>query len=374
MTWARARVCVGRGSTRGPAPAPAAPLLLLVLAVLAACPHDFTAPLAEAGPTDAPGGSDRTALERARVDGRRAPDTTCPSPCVTTFAGRCGSEGVDEGPVEDARFSGPTGMTFENAAGDLLVADAWNRRIRRISKGVVSTAAASNLFAGPWGVAVDGKGAIAVADPANDSLFWIASDGVVSKLAGGTYGFADGPLATAQFKGPQALVFAGEAGLLVVDTHSGRLRAVKDGMVQTFAGGASPDCVDGAYLEAGFWTPRDVALAADGTLYVADGPCSVARKLAGGQVTMVSPPGYAGFSAGVVVDSKGVIFVADSEHHIIRRSEGDQFSTFAGTGDPGFRNGAGAAAQFKGPSRLLIDASGTLLVADTGNNCIRAIR
>ncbi|MFK5890746.1 MAG: hypothetical protein QM486_08455, partial [Flavobacteriaceae bacterium] len=48
-------------------------------------------------------------------------------------------------------------------------------------------------------------------------------------------------------------------------------------------------------------------------------------------------------------------------------------STFAGSGTPGSVDDTGTSAQFNTPSRVAIDASGTIYVADTGNQRIRKI-
>jgi sugar lactone lactonase YvrE len=349
-----------------------APLLLALLA-LVACPHDFVLPSLEAGAADAPVGHDRAALEGVRPADRLAPDTVCSSPCVTTFAGRCGSGGVDDGgSLAEARFSFPRGMALE-PGGAVLVADSGNRRIRRIAGGQVTTVFASTQFGAVSGVAFDSGGELVVSDAGKDRLFWI-SGGTISKTAGSQYGFADGPLATALFDGPRALVFDAALGLLVADSNNRRVRLVKEGQVQTFAGLGSGGCQDGELLQARFESVSDVTLGADGTIYVADRGCSAVRKIAGGQTTMVKPLGFTGWSDGVAVDSKGVVYVSDSEHHIIRRVVGDQVTILAGNGEPGFRDGPAATAQFHAPERMLVDASDALLVADTFNSCIRMIR
>jgi sugar lactone lactonase YvrE len=77
---------------------------------------------------------------------------------------------------------------------------------------------------------------------------------------------------------------------------------------------------------------------------------------------------------GIVAGPDGSLFVSDAgdAHRIRKISPDGRVTTVAGDGR-GFSDGAGAAARFDTPSGLAIDASGTLFVADTGNDAIRRI-
>ena len=111
-------------------------------------------------------------------------------------------------------------------------------------------------------------------------------------------------------------------------------------------------------LEDG-WTARTLVLAGDGTRGWRDGPAWRAR---------FSEP------FGVAVAADGTVYVADAgdTHGIRRISTSGEVQTVAG-GARGFADGAGSAARFDTPSALAIDAGGTLYVADTGNNAIRTV-
>jgi len=76
-----------------------------------------------------------------------------------------------------------------------------------------------------------------------------------------------------------------------------------------------------------------------------------------------------------VVDAGGTLYVADTFNHTIRKiTAGGSVSTYAGVpGVSGFDDGVGTAALFNQPGGLALDSAGTLYVADTGNNTIRAI-
>ena len=78
---------------------------------------------------------------------------------------------------------------------------------------------------------------------------------------------------------------------------------------------------------------------------------------------------------GVAQDSAGNAYVADTGNHTIRRIAPDgTVTTWAGAaGQAGSVDGSGAAARFSSPRGLTIDAAGFLYVADAGNHTIRRI-
>ncbi len=100
---------------------------------------------------------------------------------VTTLAGS-GAEGSVDGKGTAASFDFPLGIAVD-ASGNIYVADTENNKIRKITRDSVVTtlagqgddgfadgAAATALFHGPWGIAVDSKGDIYVADSDNEMI------------------------------------------------------------------------------------------------------------------------------------------------------------------------------------------------------------
>ena len=155
--------------------------------------------------------------------------------------------------------------------------------------------------------------------------------------------------------------------------------------VTTVAGDGSPLFRDGK--ESGFSDPFGVAVAKDGTIYVADaGESNRIRKISpDGNVTTLAG-GREGFSDGVgpaasfntpsalALGPDGNLFVADTGNNRIRKitPEG-QVSTVAGDGTAGYVDGPVGKAQFNCPIGLAVSEGGDIYVADTYNDVIRMI-
>jgi len=82
-----------------------------------------------------------------------------------------------------------------------------------------------------------------------------------------------------------------------------------------------------------------------------------------------------GAAVAVVVDASGNAYVSDMDDHTVWKvSPTYQKTLLAGaSGLPGSADGPGANARFNTPGGLALDASGNLLVADTGNHTLRRI-
>ena len=75
----------------------------------------------------------------------------------------------------------------------------------------------------------------------------------------------------------------------------------------------------------------------------------------------------------VAVDASGTIFVSDSSNNCIRKITTDGMVTTLAGGSLGFTNGTGTAAKFNVPRGLAVDAMGNVFVADSENHSIRKI-
>jgi sugar lactone lactonase YvrE len=264
-------------------------------------------------------------------------------------AGAVYAYGSADGDGTAARFFDPVGLTFD-PAGNLIVADASNATIRKISPslevstlagraspGIANGPAGSAQFGRPAGVARDRQGNVYVADTLNHTIRKITPAGVVSTFAGspGEYGAADGNGSNARFATPKGVAVGPGDNIYVADTAYSSIRKI------TPAGDVSTVAVLNNYPNYQSWPP-----------------------------TMVSAR-----PEGLAVDSSGSIFVAGTAiSAIIKITPAGEVSTFAGQPNRhSFRNGTGMEAWFNRPCGIAVDSSGNLYVADTNNRHLRKI-
>jgi sugar lactone lactonase YvrE len=328
-----------------------------------------------------------------------APDGT-----TTTLAG--GSAGFLDGLGTNAGFSSPSGIGVD-AAGNVYVADRFNFTIRKISmSGTVTTLAgspghsgatngtgASAFFNHPCGLAVDLGGNVYVADTFNDCIRVVTPAGAVSTLAGqfGQTGAADGPGTNALFASPIGIAVDSQTNVYVADTGNCAIRKITPGgAVSTVAGlWTARGSADGSGTNAQFAFPKGIAVDGAGNLFVADTGNNTIRKIAadgtvttvGGQAGAAGATDSIGTNAlfyapwGIAVDATGNLLVAESGNHSIRKiSPGGQVSTLAGPGgSSGSDNGPARLARFNYPSGVAVDGAGNVVVADLLNFLVRQI-
>jgi hypothetical protein len=76
----------------------------------------------------------------------------------------------------------------------------------------------------------------------------------------------------------------------------------------------------------------------------------------------------------IAIASNGTMYVADRDNHCIRKIVGTTVSTIAGLGETsGDADGNGSTARFTAPTGLFLVDDNTLLVADRNNGKIRSI-
>ena len=164
-------------------------------------------------------------------------------------------------------------------------------------------------------------------------------------------------------------------------------------MITTIAGtGAGQFSGDGGLAtSAALNQPAGVAVAADGSVLVADTNNDRVRRIApDGSVTTIAGTTSGGYNGdnivatsaqlhaptGVAGTPDGGVLIADQGNHRIRRvSPAGVISTVAGTGAGRFGGDGGpaTAAQLRAPASVATLPGGTFLVADTGNDRIRKV-
>jgi sugar lactone lactonase YvrE len=203
-------------------------------------------------------------------------------------------------------------------------------------------------FDSPSGLLLRANGDFVVVDTGNNTLRFVQSGrcgpgDVVGTLAGARddSGFADGLAVDrsdeqqALFNDPSCAVLLECGDMAVLDTNNHALRLLtSSGNVSTLAGNGAPGFLDGRGRDARFRFP-----------------------------------------AGLAFDhTQKRLIVSDSGNHAIRMvCMKGTVTTVAGNGHAGFLDDLCASALFSSPMHVVVDGKGKILIADTGNNRIRAI-
>jgi hypothetical protein len=270
---------------------------------------------------------------------------------ITTFAGTgtCGYGG-DGGLATSAQLDDPAGVAVD-ASGNAYIADAGSCRIRKVTSGVITT------FAG---------------------------DGMCA------YGGDGGAAGSAQLSFPQGVAVAGST-VYIADTFNCRIRRVTGGTITTVAGDGTCtyDGDGGSPASASFSFPYGVAGETSGTIYIADTFNCRVRRVSGGTVQTLAGTGSCGFSgdggsataamvnrpAGIAVAASGSLYVADADNCRLRLISATTILTTAGSGSCGFGGdgGVATAALLDHPSGVAVGVAGDVYVADAFNDRIRRI-
>jgi hypothetical protein len=271
---------------------------------------------------------------------------------VTTIAG--GTQGSQDGIGTNAQFKGPTEITIDSAT-NLYVTDQGNSTIRELKlsgtnwtvstiagqAGVSGTNDGMNLsaqFSAPTGIAIDNSSNLFVTDQGSNSVREIKPEGgnwVVSTIAGGSQGSANGEGANAQFYYPMGIAVDSSERVFVADYFNFEIRLITQSgpawSVSTIAGQTTAGSVDGLGTNALFPEPQGITVASNGNIYVTD---------------------------------------LNSIRQMTNTEAGWLVSTIAG-GTTGSADGTGTNAQFHAPFGITTDGDGDIFVADSANNAIR---
>jgi DNA-binding beta-propeller fold protein YncE len=318
-------------------------------------------------------------------------------------------DGITRTPGNDAtHLRYPTHLATNGT--DLFVADSENNVVRRVIDptgtpsmvtlaGLVSSPS-TGTFYNPVGVTVAPvSGNVYVADRNNQVIRQITAGGTETLYAGtvGSHDTTDGAAASAMFYHPQGIAADAADNLFIADTDNKLIRYItSSGTVGTIP--STPTLT----------TPIGICVDASGIVYVADAGSQDIIKYTPsplghnpGTATWTSTvlagdPGNAGYQegtgtgamfnnpSGIAVDSAtGTVYVADTRNNNIRAvTAGGLVSTYAGSNVPdgsepptwGSADGTGTAALFNHPTALALDATlGFLYVTDSNNGAVRRI-
>lgn len=212
--------------------------------------------------------------------------------------------------------------------------------------------------------------------------------GIVTTFAGSVTGNLDGTGTAAKFSYPDGITMDSSGNFYIADRANSTIRKMTaSGVVTTFAGSGAQGSANGTGVAAQFYYPEGIAADSSNNLYVTDRANNLIRKItSSGVVTTLAGSGTAGaangtgtsaqFNApyGIAVDSSGTIYIADSGNNEIRKiTSSGIVTTLAGQTTAGNVDAMGTSAQFNTPYGLVVTPSGDLYVADYGNNTIRRI-
>jgi trimeric autotransporter adhesin len=328
----------------------------------------------------------------------------------------------DGGPGTKALLSVPWGVALDSN-GNLYIADNNDNRIRKvvIATGVITTIAGTRAVgfsgdggaainaevAGPGSVAVDGAGNVYFTDVNNSVIRKVDTNGNISTFAGtpgSAGGTGDGGPATQAKLGlhtGSGLAVDAAGNVYIADSYNCAIRevTVSTGNIATIVG-TNGLC---GYLGDGFpptsallQYPFGIAIDSSGNLYIADtynqrirevsavthNITTIAGGKSAGSVGDGGSPTLAllNYPLGVAVDAAGNVYIADTSNNEVREvtAGGNPIiNTIAG----GVKQGAGfsgdtglaTSAQLSVPVSLAVNSSGSVYIADLGNNRVRYV-
>src|SRR6266436_9053263 len=196
--------------------------------------------------------------------------------------------GSDQGFADgvNAMFSQPMGIAL-TAKGTILIADSWNHRLREVTpqgmastwvgtgeEGIVDGPSSRARIVFPMGVTMLPSGDAVIVEPSTGVLRKVAASAThdVTTLVGypGDEGWNDGTIDAATVFETLAAAARSDGQLILIDGAMARIRALRNGAIDTVAGGQQGGTVDGSGATAGFGAPRALAVAPDGTILVVD--------------------------------------------------------------------------------------------------------
>jgi sugar lactone lactonase YvrE len=321
---------------------------------------------------------DRSGAVIAADTGNNAVRRISPDGVVTTIAGALRNKGSTDGAALASRLNLPGSIARDNA-GNMYFAEEGNSTIRKLSLGGdVTTFAgkagtsgaqdglgAAATFTAPRSISLDQQGNIYVADSslirkisASGDVKLFADTGAVARVGSRVPAFIKGSL--------ESIAFDSRSQLYAVESVNANLNKV------------SPEGVFTAIDCGASCTPLSITSDPNGNLFVASrgairrvGVDGVTTVLAGSGPSTTSPLGgwrdgaaadalFGSYMPALAIDSSGNIFVCDAINHVIRKiTPSGVVTTIAGK--------AGIAGTTLGPLPGLLNAPKGIVIDNVGN-------
>jgi sugar lactone lactonase YvrE len=225
---------------------------------------------------------------------------------LAVLAGNVSGVGNADGTGALAKFYSPMGVAVDGA-GNVFVADYSNQAIRKITpQGVVTTVTMPPGQA--WNfccVAVDPSGNLFLADPGVGLEELTAASGLTTAvtIAGPGQGFGEVKNLAVDANGNLYVADGGNAGA-PTPIPTGVYKLTKSSNFATATALAAPG--------GGYQAPGGVAVDANGNVFVTDTQAKAVYRISGSTVTTLGAPTFGwGAPLGVCVDSAGNVDVMD---------------------------------------------------------------
>ena len=328
---------------------------------------------------------------------------------------------ANSGPAQDAVLRNPLSLTLDHEQRNLYVTDTGNHLVRRIIlnnviedtqitteagapdgsagyDGEDTTAVVSSLDS-PSAVAVNSLGEVYIADTGNQRVRAIVSAGerrpkiLITVAGNGEASFSGerSPATNATLHFPSDVALDTNGNIYFSDTENHRVRRVdlSTGLISTVAGNGVPGNrgVGGPGTDTRLHSPEGLAFDSDGRLYIADTENDRVLRLnvRSGIIRAIIDPASNSTSTVAVFDSPTALamdladnlYIAETGNHRIRMVDLDagEISIVAGDGSAEFAGDGGQAirAKLNKPEGVAVDATGNIVIADTGNRRIRRV-